>query len=150
MVFDREINLLVQNLLKNNPIFVNNGFYYKNLLELRQNGVSDHFVNMFYIRPLPKGDRKYSVKKEGNIITTTCLYRIVIQLAHNVSCPLEAIISQIYNYNVIGSNDDSSQIYKSEYNKDKEIDVFNLYSIDFEVSHESISDACSIKYITIC
>ena len=149
-MFDTDIHTLKDNLLKNNPIFGSNGFYYKNSLELAQNGVSDHFVNMFYIRPLTRGDRKFTVKQDGNFTTITGNFRIVLQVSPNVKDPIDAIISQLGEYKVIGYNDDSSQVYKSEYVKDKEIDMFNLYLIDFEIMHETFYDCNTQKYLTTC
>lgn len=149
-MFDTDIHTLKDNLLKNNPIFGSNGFYYKNSLELAQNGVSDHFVNMFYIRPLTRGDRKFTVKQDGNFTTITGNFRIVLQVSPNVKDPIDAIISQLGEYKVIGYNDDSSQVYKSEYVKDKEIDTFNLYMIDFEMMHETVISTCSPKFIELC
>ena len=149
-MFDTDIHTLKDNLLKNNPIFGSNGFYYKNSLELAQNGVSDHFVNMFYIRPLPKGDRKFTVKHDGNFTTIIGNFRIVLQLSPKVKDPIDAIISQMGEYKVIGFNDDTSQVYKAGTGNNKEIDTFNLYSIDFEMMYETVYSCEAIKFIELC
>ena len=90
-MFDTDIHTLKDNLLKNNPIFGSNGFYYKNSLELAQNGVSDHFVNMFYIRPLNTKERKYPVKTDIGMKTITGTFRIVLQLYQKIERPILAI-----------------------------------------------------------
>lgn len=148
-MFDTDIHTLKDNLLKNNPIFGSNGFYYKNSLELAQNGVSDHFVNMFYIRPLNTKERKYTVKTDIGMKTITGTFRIVLQLSQKIEQPILAILSQL-DYKVIGCNDDSNEVYNSEYKKEKTIDMFNLYLIDFEIMHETFYDCNTQKYLTTC
>jgi hypothetical protein len=148
-MFDSQIKSIIDKLLKNNTIFGENGFFYKNSIELAQNGISDHYINMFYIRPLQKGGNKYQVKEYDVLNTITGNFRLLIQLSKNYKNPIEAIMSQL-DVRFLGWNDDTSQIFKAETGKEYESYLFCLYSIDFELIKETSKFSCNPKCIKTC
>lgn len=155
------MNNIVQNirqtLIEDNDIFGQNGFVYNNSFEFVNGGVSDMFVNLFYIRPANAGPAKHRITRSNpfSIITTTTRYRAVFQLSDKIDCAtaLSSLMGQVADFDevsVVSYSDDSGGIYFAEYNKQKEMDGFNLISIDFDVISESYPVKCDCLTMELC
>jgi hypothetical protein len=156
------MNKVVENLkktiAKDNPIFGDNAFYFKNYTEFRNGGVSDQYSNLFYIRPISNGVNKFKIsgKNPYNIYTEKANFRIVFQLTGFLKeeRALEILRNQLLaneDVTVFNYSDETEQIYKAEYGKEKS---FNsgafLLSFDIEISSELGAFNCECLTASMC
>lgn len=127
-------------------IFGNNHFYYKDKADFLQSGVSDIYLNLFYIRNISNGATKYRVEGRSPLYRTVkSSYRMVFQISRKIdpTILLGNFVSQLMQFEcvkIVSFSD--SGVYLAEYGEDKISDVFNLISIDFEVDEEVTFQNC--------
>ncbi len=146
---------IVNNLLKDNNIFGQNGYYFDNLFEFKTKGIDDKYINQFYIRNISSGSRKYRIsqKNKFKIAYITGKYRAVFNLRdidkEKAMYSLIAQLSKYDNINIITFSDDSYGIYAEEYQKHSK-KAIQLISIDFEVVQEKRLMDCNCLSIEKC
>lgn len=130
---------LKTNLLQNNTIFGNNGFYFRDRYEFISSGVSDRYAAMFYIRPIQDGIGKYKVRSGDSYDQIQFDCRLVAQIPNgidkdNAIQSLLAQVSENTETEIISFSDDTDGIYQTEYRKEAVTRDFYLLSIDFRVT----------------
>jgi hypothetical protein len=140
-MFHENLENLKNKILNHLPMFGINGFYYKDTLSFKNGGISDNYQLQFYIRPISKGGKKFTVTNDTNSSLTTIksTYRIVVQYSDAIKFYISDLFDAISNdVNVIGWNDDKEEVLKLETDKNLH-PRFNLISIDFEVFVETVN-----------
>ncbi len=144
------IDDLRKHLLDQNTLFGTHGYFFKDTFEFLGSGVTDRYVNMFYIRYLRPGPQKIKVRHYDNHDELTANIRLVVKLSTKVDKQkaLNAIIGQILSFahcngatdNILidSYSDDSQEIYKSEHSADMVDRDFYLISIDMTIKAEAV------------
>lgn len=133
---------LSEYLLKGNDIFTK-GEYYFNQDEFNEKGISDHFLNAFYIR-CTNNNQKYRVRQiDSNAIEVKSSHRAIFQIdkkydQFNAMIVLVGQLQTFYEINITSYTDDNYEIFRLEKNKLLDTSLpFNLIAINFDVTIET-------------
>jgi hypothetical protein len=136
-------------ILDNNQIFGQNGFFFKNIYEFKEAGISDRLINQFYFRYSKNGVTKFRVKNVHPINTVTSSVRFVCQITTKLDQQkvLHSLLAQITdgcedNVTIDFYSDDTDEIFRTEKGVDAVIRDFHLISIDLTVSEETVFSDC--------
>lgn len=133
------LDKIKNSILEKHTIFGNNGFVYYDEFEFIESGVSDKYVNMFYLRTPGKGHEKYKLSYgDGiNMISYNC--RMVVQLAKTIDKvnALKLFLQLLNMQDMVMINtfsDDTDFIMFLETGSKPVIRDFYLLSFDFTVN----------------
>lgn len=148
------IHKLKEILLKDNPVFGENGFYYEDWNSFNNSGITDRFDNQFFFRHLKDGVEKFGFRSVQGIDTITCQLRMVFQLQIEVNkkSAMMSIIGQLKKLNVkiLAFSDDTNGIYFDEYVKEGDLSGFHLISVDVEIEEEVTARSFTCNPIQPC
>ena len=122
------------------------GFLYRDTYEFEESGVSDRYINLFYIRPLVSSPQKYTFSQVNDIQYTHINYRLVVQVGKeytNVVKTMLNILMTIGNVRLINYTDDTDGVFFAEYDDVPVNRDFKLYAFDFDLE-EIAKYSCKI------
>lgn len=117
-------------------------FVFDNKYDFEASGISDNYINQFYLRPVMQGPTKYRVSTDENGITnSTAKYRLIVQVAKkydNVLNTFLNILLQVDSIRLTSYSNDTDGIYKAEHGKDVALRTHDLYLFDFDHTEQMI------------
>ena len=122
------------------------GFLYRDTYEFLESGVSDRYINLFYIRPLVSSPQKYTFSQVDQVQYKNIKYRLVVQVGKefiNVVPTMLNILGTIGNARLINYTDDTDGVFLSEYDRVPVNRDFKLYAFDFNLE-EIVQYSCQI------
>jgi hypothetical protein len=111
-------------------------FVFNDINAFLNTGITDKYINLFYIRPLLSAPNKYIVNYSDHAIKSKTKYRLVVQNNKKFSNVKETFLNLLLtqeNVTLLNYTDDTEGVYDAEYNDKEVIREFDLLLFDFEL-----------------